>query len=321
MQIQFITAHYQHPWARQLSVERFARDGIRFCFGDKNLDGFDYCVVYGDLPPRFKLTTPKCRAIFVSGEPAHVYRYSEKFLAQFGTVITSDRQTIHPNCLFMQAGLPWHIGLYSKVGEYRREPMTIDAFRNYAPRKHKLISLVCSDKVFTEGHRKRLSFVHGLREHFGDRMDVFGRGTNTFADKEQVLSPYRYHVALENCNDKDYWTEKISDPILALTYPVYYGCENLEEYLPDGCFTRIDIAQPKRAIEVIETVIASDIAETSTNRLREARKLILDEHNIFALLARVAKKLQSSTGENGTSKSVTLRPNRNFKRKRLFRIL
>ena len=316
LQIQFIAEFISPTLSRQLSAEQLARDNVRFCFGDENIDHCDYCVVYGGLPARFNLTMPRHRTIFVSGEPTSFYRYPKNFLAQFGTVITTDRYTRHPNCLFMQAGLPWEIGSFAGVGEYRREPMTIDTFRTYMPRKHKLISVICSNKDSTRQHGKRLSFAARLRKHFGDRLDVFGRGVNTFADKEEAIAPYRYHIVLENSSHKDYWTEKISDPILALTYPIYYGCENLDEYLPDSCFTRINIAQPKQAIEIIESTIASDKAETSQEALRRARDLILDKHNIFALLTRMVKKLHSSPTAPDISEPVTVRPHWDFDRNR-----
>ena len=46
-QIQFVTKYLPSPFSRQLSVERFARDKIRFCFGDENFERCDYYVVYG----------------------------------------------------------------------------------------------------------------------------------------------------------------------------------------------------------------------------------------------------------------------------------
>ena len=85
-----------------------------------------------------------------------------------------------------------------------------------------------------------------LREHFGDRLDVFGRGINDFADKEEALAPYRYHISLENSSDKDYWTEKISDPLLTLTYPIYHGCENLEDYLPGDASPALTYPNPTK---------------------------------------------------------------------------
>ena len=231
---------------------------------------------------------------------------------------SSESLTPHPNCLFMQGGIPWTIGHIDENWEYRREPMTVDTFREYAPTKHKLVSVICSTKTLSEQHRFRSTFLTRLREHFGERLDVFGKGINPFIDKEEVIAPYRYHIVLENTTDKDYWSEKISDPLLALTYPIYYGYENLDDYLPKDCFTRIDIAQPEQAIAVIESVIASDMHETKQSVLHQARELILDEHNIFELVARVVTKLHS-TSSSKSDALVTLRRHTKFVQKRRLR--
>ena len=137
-------------------------------------------------------------------------------------------------------------------------------------------------------------------------------GSTILQTRKRSLAPYRYHIALENSSDKDYWTEKISDPILTLTYPIYHGCENLEDYLPGDCFTRIDIARPEQAIAVIESVISSDKDKISQGALHHARQLILDEHNIFELVARVVKKLQASTPAPEQQLLVTLRSKKDF---------
>ncbi|MFX7025309.1 hypothetical protein ABTI08_20660, partial [Acinetobacter baumannii] len=50
-------------------------------------------------------------------------------------------------------------------------------------RKTKLMSIVSSDKAFTEGHRKRLDFAKKIKEYFGDSVDLFGRGLNPFEKK------------------------------------------------------------------------------------------------------------------------------------------
>ena len=44
--------------------------------------------------------------------------------------------------------------------------------------KTKRLSVISSDKAQTEGHRQRLDFTPP-QEHFGDRIDVFGRGIRT----------------------------------------------------------------------------------------------------------------------------------------------
>lgn len=160
--------------------------------------------------------------------------------------------------------------------------------------KTKLISVVSSDKAFTEEHRARLAFVAKLKEAMGDQVDVFGRGIADFADKRDVLDAYRYHIALENCTIQDYWTEKVADPYLTLTYPIYHGCPNILDYFNEDAVIQINIYNPDEAISTIKKIIESDLAERSRDALIEARRRLMTEHNVFFMMSMVAHKAASN---------------------------
>ena len=51
---------------------------------------------------------------------------------------------------------------------------------------------------------------HHTLQPFGTRLDVFGRGIRSIPDKAAGILPYRYHIALENSQFYDYWTEKLA---------------------------------------------------------------------------------------------------------------
>ena len=229
--------------------------------------------------------------VFVAAEPKSVKQYNPAFLSQFSAVITSDRETPHFCRIFTQQAVPWHVGSRSANGKILDVPMSFEELENHNPHKTKLVSVVSSDKRFTAGHRARLAFVAKLKKALGDEVDVFGRGINDFGDKREVLDAYRYHIAIENCAAEDYWTEKLADPYLTQTFPIYHGCPNIADYFSEKAMRVIDIYQPDRAIEIIREVISSDLAETSKSHLLEARRRVMYEHNIFNMLAKVAKEL------------------------------
>jgi FkbM family methyltransferase len=179
----------------------------------------------------------------------------------------------------------------SEGGKLLDVPMTFEDFEGHEPLKTKLVSVVSSDKAFTAEHRARLAFVAKLKDALGDQVDVFGRGIVGFADKRDVLDSYRYHIALENCAIADYWTEKLADPYLTLTYPIYHGCPNITDYFPDEALRTINIYEPDDAIETIREVIGSNLAERNRQHLVEARRRVMHEYNVFGLLAKVAKEL------------------------------
>lgn len=290
------------PWERQLPHGSRRCGDVEFRFDAP--EKCDAVVVYGLQAETLRLDVPRERTIFVAPEPITVHRYAPEFLAQFGLVITTDVETPHPNRLIEQVGLPWHVGVWDADGSFRDNPLTVDDFRAFRPEKTKLVSVISSDKAFTPEHRARLAFVKELQLEFGAEIEVFGRGIADFPDKLDVLAPYRYHIALENCSYAHYWTEKVADPFLTLTYPIYYGAPDLGDYFPEESFTRIDITDPERAIAVVRHVLASDIDRHALPALEQARTAALGEHNLFALLARTVDALPPAEADG----SCTIRP-------------
>ncbi|MDD4900401.1 MAG: glycosyltransferase family 10, partial [Candidatus Omnitrophica bacterium] len=187
---------------------------------------------------------------------------------------------------------PWHVGRKEKNNRNLNFTMGYDclkAIKEY--KKDKLISVVSSSKAFTKGHCLRLDFVRKLKEYFGERIDVFGRGIRDFEDKWDVVAPYKYHIVLENNSAPDYWTEKLSDAFLGCSYPLYYGCTNIKDYFPEGSFTCIDMNDADWAIKKIESCINGQVYERSIGKLLEAKSLILDKYNFFPYAAALVNGL------------------------------
>jgi len=288
--VKFLTVNHPHVWARQTPRGDGVFGNTRFVF-DPDCTQYDYLVVFNELPPEVKEKVDRQRVIFVAAEPANIKRYRRDFLDQFGTVVTNDTAMPHPNCIFSQVGAPWHIGLRTEDPGRAGENLTFEQIERLSRPKSELISLVCSNKAFTPTHRRRLELARALGQHFGKRLDVFGRGVRDLEDKTDALAPYRYHVALENTDARDAWTEKLADPYLAGAFPIYWGCQNAEDYFPSESFARIPLDDYAAAIETIEAVIASDRAEAAREALAEAKRRVLFVHNVFALLDRTLTHL------------------------------
>jgi hypothetical protein len=289
----FVTTSESWPWMRQTPKGDGVFGKTRYIF-DPAETTYDFLIVFDAVPSGLEDRIASRHAVFVAGEPVTVKRYSRRFLAQFGTVLTSDRSTPHANRIFTQTGLPWHIGVPTgKVARYN-ESLDFTALERLSGEKTKLISVICSNKAMTPAQRLRIPFARALKDHFGERLDFFGRGFQDFDDKAEALLRYRYHVVLENSDDSDYWSEKIADPFLAETFPFYWGCRNLEDYFPRDSFERIDLTNSAAAIETIEAAIASDRAARAQAAISEAKRRVLFEHNVFALLDRVLDELDVS---------------------------
>lgn len=99
--------------------------------------------------------------------------------------------------------------------------------------KTKLVSMIASNKGWLRGHRNRLEWVEKLK----GKVDLFGTGREfQLNDKEDGLRDYMFSVSIENDNSEGYFTEKLTDPFVMGTVPVYYGSRKIVDkyFNPSG---------------------------------------------------------------------------------------
>lgn len=292
-----------------------------FFYEDDRIKECDWLVVYSHVLKEEHVQCPAKNTIYVDPEPPTIRLRGERFLKQFSYVVTCRRDLKLRGTINTQQGLLWHVGMQMESsGRHRDLDFTFsssvgitrgyDEFNNHeAPRKTKLLSVMSSDKAFTDGHRRRRAFIEVLKNRFGDSVEIYGRGIKDISDKWDAIADYKYHVAIENSAHPDYWTEKLSDSYLAGAYPFYYGCPNLSDYLPSSSFTRIDINDPQRAVEIIAEGIGANLYENSLESLKEAKELILNKHNIFAVLSDLIEAKANQSRHSPKHKSeIVVRP-------------
>ncbi len=283
-----------------------SRDGRYRFYVNEDVDSPDFWVVQGKGVRQGET----CRVapentILLTTEPRSILIYPQDYLNQFGLVCTCQEHTIHPNIHLGPAILPWYVGY--REGDDGRYIFTqdYDKLNNNGPQKKtKLMSVITSNKAFTQGHIDRIRFVEKLKNHYGDTVDVFGRGFNDFDDKWDVLAPYKYHIAIENSSQRYYWTEKISDCFLAETFPFYYGCTNLGDYFPQEAYLPIDIRDFDKSVAVIDRALAEDRYAGSGAVLDMCKHKVLDEYNMFEYAAALCDRLDP----DAPKREVTIRP-------------
>ena len=103
--------------------------------------------------------------------------------------------------------------------------------------KSKLVSMIASNKGYTEGHKRRLKVVEKYVEKYGQD-DLFGWGLGKelpLKEKSTGLKDYMFSFACENANYPTYFTEKLTDCFACGTIPVYYGTAGVAQYFnPEG---------------------------------------------------------------------------------------
>lgn len=255
-------------------------------------------VIHRPPAPDPRLTHRTRTLVLLCAEPPAFLQYHKSYVDQFDAVLTTDprlasvagpgtRVLASPPCI------PWFYG--AAVGGVAGGPRPAQTFEDLAdapvPDKTRTVSVVSSTKTDTPGHRARLAFALGLRRELGPDLAVFGRGLIDFRDKQEVIAPFRYHVAIENSCLDDYWTEKLADCYLGYTFPFYAGAPNLDRYFPRESFEPLDATDPKGSAEKIRGMIAAGTWEKRLPALREARSALLYRHNLFPHLVEQYRRL------------------------------
>ena len=146
---------------------------------DDSCESPDFWVVQGKgvREPQTCHVAP-ANTIMLTTEPRSVLVYPDKYLRQFGMVCTCQPQTHHPRVHFGPAILPWFVGYTEDAEGHCHYSLDYDRLiqPSDAAEKTRLISVITSNKAFTRGHLDRIRFVEQLKAHYGDRLDVFGRG-------------------------------------------------------------------------------------------------------------------------------------------------
>lgn len=276
---------------RQLPNHTPVWGGCEFLF-DWDEPNYDWLVVYDDLPPIAgerrsrrceQLRCPREHTILVTTEPESIKSYFTRYTDQFGQVLTSQPAWALPHArrIYQQPGLRWFYGT-SKNSTQSYDELSTQSVDSLKSDK---VGTVCSVKQQTHTlHDQRYRFTQELKALL-PALDVFGRGVCEIDDKAESIAPYKYHLAIENHIAKHHWTEKLADPFLGEALPFYVGCPNASDYFPADSFIVLDITDPQRSAEIIRNSIKSDEYAKRKPMIIEAKKRVLEQHNLFAVLA------------------------------------
>jgi glycosyltransferase involved in cell wall biosynthesis len=113
-------------------------------------------------------------------------------------------------------------------------------------KKTNIMSIMVSHKSYTPGHKYRHALVSYILKHRLP-IDIWGNGTKfykqrfpennniygNFKSMAEMCENYMFTIAIENTSHDHYFSEKIVNPLLYDTIPLYWGCKKIEEYFPN----------------------------------------------------------------------------------------
>lgn len=168
----------------------------------------------------------------------------------------------------------------------------------YSKGKHNRVASILSWKNYFIGHQHRNHFAKLLDEE--GLLDSYGKdnfhklknfkGLVPNDDSAQVIAKYQYYFMIENNDENNYATEKIWEPILCETLCFYWGCPNLEEYIPEKAFVRLDMNNYEKSLQTVKTAISENWWEQRLPFIREAKQKIIRDYNFGTTISNILKK-------------------------------
>lgn len=271
-------------WLKPEQCTELERGGCLFT-DDPACRDYDWAVVYDEFPTRDAgsirngrepLACPQEHTILVTCEPPSIKIYPRIYTEQFGYVITthSPRLLPHPHHVQSRGALWW-------MANY---PLA-ECFAMPSYEKTCGLSTVCSSKQQKHTlHYARYRLTAELAKRLPE-MDWYGHGVKKLDFKYEALSPYRYHLAVENYIAPHHWTDKITDPLLAHCLTFYAGDPCLGELLPPESFIPVPIDDPAETYGIIRSAMENGEYEKRLPAILEARRRIIERYNFYNQIA------------------------------------
>lgn len=134
--------------------------------------------------------------------------------------------------------------------------------------KNRTCALVISAKNMAPGHALRAWCGQRYRSQ---HIDLFGDGVGRpFAKSSEVLSPYLFHLAIENNVMDNYITEKVLNCFATKTVPIYWGAANIGNWFnPDGIIRFEDFVEGMKNVSTIDEYLTSPLYRSMVNAIED----------------------------------------------------
>ena len=151
--------------------------------------------------------------------------------------------------------------------------------------KTKIVSIIASGKSNVPDHLKR----HELIQRWGNVIDVMGRGYNPIDSITTGLKDYAFHIAMENQRRDLHFSEKLINPIMTGTIPIYWGMPSIGDYFDTrGMIIMNDIEEFPNIYASLGQDLYNEKLPYAKENFETAKKYILSEdwmyENIFTLM-------------------------------------
>lgn len=266
-------------WDRKLyPVEEYD-----FQFNSKEDIVWDGVLIRQNLPYPMHMKCRKGNVVYTNCEPPSSRPLPKSFIKQFDYGLIQNVRIKGNNMKQFHGYESWTMGRSFKTGKNR---FFYEDLRHLEPSKTKTVSIITSNKVSQPGHIKRVDIINRLLKDFPGQIDMFGKGYNFIDTKADALLSYRFHICIENAFIPNCWTEKLADPILAQSVPIYAGCTNIKDYFGEEGYISFNIEDYDSLKKIVERILKNPEEEYAHYKpgLERLRTILMEKENIVPFI-------------------------------------
>jgi len=213
-------------------------------------------------------------SLLIACEPPSVKKYEEKFLKQFNYIFCSDPKYFKKFRCNIPI-FPWHVGI-NREEKKKLNNLYLDELQDLNIKKNKLISVIVTEKNLCKEHKIRKEIIEDILKNFGSEIDVFGRDQLFISDKKDALQSYHYHICIENYFGDNFFSEKILDPLLMRSNPIYLGSRNIKKFFDTEFYA---LSQDKlKNLNLIENILSK---KENFFEFEKQRQMVIQKYNFF----------------------------------------
>jgi hypothetical protein len=194
-------------------------------------DTYTHAIILNTAMPKLKI--PKTNVIGFAYEPMHFLGLTQEFINyakdNISVYYIGEKFNL-PEPFKEHQGFLWRLSVKNYI--------------NNSLEKTKPMSIMVSHKNMADGHKYRHKLVQAILKT-DLPIDIWGNGTKFYnklkddrvktdfpwSEINKMYDSYKFHVTIENFSTPHYISEKILNPFICKTVPVYWGCKNIKQYV------------------------------------------------------------------------------------------
>lgn len=266
----------KEQWLERMTIQK--PDNFKSFEISLDIKKSDYVVIFDDIGQQYKkeFFNTQAKIIFVQREPEHVSKINTKLLQ---------------SCDFSYLYEDGFVAFAAWWLDYNHSELIKIPYS----KKDKHLSCITTLKNSTIIQKRRVEWLRQIQNKI--EIDFYGKAavqqvfknykgpperpylftSNKNRDKS-VLMEYQKSLSFDNGSRKNFVT-RIVEPLLCWTLPIYYGCPNLNQIIPQNSFREIDINKQIDS-ETIQK-ICEPISTDEIAAMTEARMFILNKMNFW----------------------------------------